>query len=570
MEKERHWKRGTLFLRINFDVNDLHAMDCSIICCNKSHDPIFLPNGVNVSLGRGPLTRITDKKCSRKQVQLKANYAKKEVKITQLGKNGSSVGGQTLNKGDSVYVGPGGTFYILGKNYQYFVHFSTSLSGKGNDDTEPKAKRARYHDNLSDSDGDNLTPEDLEDIEREFGGEMVGKILKGNKHQDLCRNLCEGTWEDVEDKLLIFTSKGIMSRSKVAGFDLDGTLIATKSGKVFSPSITDWRILYPEIILTLKELWNGGFKIVIFTNQLYIQKKQLSTAALKSKIENVVAQLKIPIQVFIAPGLNIYRKPVIGMWKHLVEQTNDGVPVDLKQSFFVGDAAGRAENWAPGKRKDFSCSDRTFAANIGIDFFTPEEFFLKQNPAPFEWPKFIPNNLNHNAPLLNPPNAKPLSEIQEVIVLVGYPASGKTTFVRNHLAPQGYVHVNRDHLGTWQKCVSACQEALLRGKSVVIDNTSPTKEVRRRYIDCAKQAKIQIRCFLFDVSLEHALHNNKVREMTNKEASYKHVGYSAFVKYKSSYEEPACNEGFNEIVKVNFLPKFKDEKTKYLYMQFLY
>ena len=32
----------------------------------------------------------------------------------------------------------------------------------------------------------------------------------------------------------------------------------------------------------------------------------------------------------------------------------------------------------------------------------------------------------------------------------------------------------------------------------------------RRYIDCAKQFKIPIRCFLFDVSFEHALHNNKV------------------------------------------------------------
>ena len=39
---------------------------------------------------------------------------------------------------------------------------------------------------------------------------------------------------------------------------------------------------------------------------------------------------------------------------------------DMSKCLYVGDAAGRAKEWAPGKPKDFSCSDRMFAANLGI------------------------------------------------------------------------------------------------------------------------------------------------------------------------------------------------------------
>ncbi len=39
---------------------------------------------------------------------------------------------------------------------------------------------------------------------------------------------------------------------------------------------------------------------------------------------------------------------------------------NLSECLYVGDAAGRAKEWAPGKPKDFSCSDRMFAANIGV------------------------------------------------------------------------------------------------------------------------------------------------------------------------------------------------------------
>lgn len=48
------------------------------------------------------------------------------------------------------------------------------------------------------------------------------------------------------------------------------------------------------------------------------------------------------------------------MWNYVA-----GTDLDLSTSFYVGDAAGRPANWQPGKKKDFACSDRLFALNLG-------------------------------------------------------------------------------------------------------------------------------------------------------------------------------------------------------------
>ena len=44
-----------------------------------------------------------------------------------------------------------------------------------------------------------------------------------------------------------------------------------------------------------------------------------------------------------------------------------------------------------------------------------------------------------------------------------------------------------------------------------------------RYIDCAKQVNVPARCFLFDVSFEHALHNNKVSEYLSRPYVYENA-----------------------------------------------
>ena len=36
--------------------------------------------------------------------------------------------------------------------------------------------------------------------------------------------------------------------------------------------------------------------------------------------------------------------------------------------------------------------------------------------------------------------------------MVGCPASGKSTFRKRYLEPHGYVAVNRDTMGTFEKC----------------------------------------------------------------------------------------------------------------------
>ena len=225
-----------------------------------------------------------------------------------------------------------------------------------------------------------------------------------------------------------------------------------------------------------------------------------------------------------------------------------------------------------GAKKDFSCTDRKFAANLGLPFQTPEEHFHGlPKCSKFSWGEFDPRSLDYSTkgPKLVPSDAKLHSDQQEVVIFVGCPGSGKSTFYTKHMKPKGYIHVNRDTLGSWQKCVTECSRILSAGKSVVVDNTSPDKESRLRYIDVARKHKVPIRCFRFMTTIAHAKHNNRFRELTLKSSSYKKVNDMVFNMYKSKFCEPELGEGFSEIVKVDFSPSFENDHHVKLYKCFL-
>lgn len=93
--------------------------------------------------------------------------------------------------------------------------------------------------------------------------------------------------------------------------------------------------------------------------------------------------------------------------------------------------------------------------------------------------------------------------------MVGSPGSGKSHFVQNYLNHYGYV--NRDSLGSWQKCITVMERHLSEKSSVVVDNTNPDSTSRQRYIKVAKKHQVPVRCLVMSTSIDHAKHNNKVK-----------------------------------------------------------
>lgn len=213
----------------------------------------------------------------------------------------------------------------------------------------------------------------------------------------------DGSWQEVNTilcKLQPFPnalkqnedSANTQKNVEYVGFDMDGTVITTKSGNSFAKDENDWRLLTSQVRPVIQRIVASGKRVVLLSNQAGLEKKgDEGKRAFQRKVEAVVASLgqgvSESVDFICSLQDDFYRKPRSGMWDALriireqqlnavsgggcttISSGNEStVSASVSLELYVGDAAGRPEQGAgkDKRKKDFSDSDLKFAINCGV------------------------------------------------------------------------------------------------------------------------------------------------------------------------------------------------------------
>jgi bifunctional polynucleotide phosphatase/kinase len=377
------------------------------------------------------------------------------------------------------------------------------------------------------------------------------------------------------EHLLIYSSgvsKGVIEKKRLVGFDLDSTLIKTKSGSKFAKDEQDWEWWDPAVLKKLVRLAELGIDVCVITNQSL---KPDKIPQFKKKIEAIwLAAVGKDGEVLIGTvyvALGPYRKPGSLIYElHLASW-----PVFM----FVGDAAGR-----PG---DFADSDRRFAYNVAaratlvnpgarISFKTPEEFILGQDAIVGEWtPRFDVREYLDSWKGDETERVPLPTGVKIIFILIGPPASGKSTLTAGLV---GAKIISKDKHG--KRAVTEFIRAVSDEEPlIVIDDTNPSKSSREKYLSSTSVTSYKVvalltcayrsKSTLFNLAkkserseqIDLVKHLGRVRVNAAIRANrpYQMIPDVAYNVYNSKFEYPTKSEGFTEIVSIPFIPRFSSD-----------
>lgn len=128
----------------------------------------------------------------------------------------------------------------------------------------------------------------------------------------------------------------------------------------------------------------------------------------------------------------------------------------------------------------------------------------------------------------------------ECIIFVGIQASGKSTFYQTNFF-KTHMRINLDMLRTRHREQIYLTASLEAKQPFVIDNTNPTIEERKKYIDAAKRNRFKVVGYYFEPDYELSYARNELREGA---AKVPEVGLKSTLK---NLQMPTYAEGFDAL-----------------------
>ena len=130
-----------------------------------------------------------------------------------------------------------------------------------------------------------------------------------------------------------------------------------------------------------------------------------------------------------------------------------------------------------------------------------------------------------------------------LVVMIGIQGSGKSSFCREYLS--SYKRISLDELQTRNKERAAIITTLDNGIDIVVDNTNPTIEDRKKYLDLAKTYKYKTVAYFMQSKIKDCIERNRQR------AGKARVPDTAIAATSNKLQMPTYAEGFDEIYYVS-------------------
>jgi predicted kinase len=141
---------------------------------------------------------------------------------------------------------------------------------------------------------------------------------------------------------------------------------------------------------------------------------------------------------------------------------------------------------------------------------------------------------------------------KKMILITGYPGSGKTTLAKTF---ESYNLFSKDLHG--RKIKKLLEEKLKEDKNVIIEGLLYNYEKRKPYVDLANKYNYKIKFLNVITSFDMSLHMNTYRSL---KSDMKKIPKVVYYTYRKNYQEP-INKYYENVI--NYHPSFSKKINKY-------